>query len=194
MGAPRYQAAFEALQARLSTGAVEHCQRVSQTAAELAQTYGAPVESARLAGLLHDWDRETGHEQLRSVACEAGIELTATDEAVPYLLHARTGALRVAETFPDLGADVLHAIASHTVGAGQMSALDRVVYIADMIEPGRDFPGLDELREAVGVITLDELYASCYQRSLLHLIERRRPLHPRTVDAWNALVSGGRDD
>jgi predicted HD superfamily hydrolase involved in NAD metabolism len=185
-----YDTAAHGLRTRLGATAVAHCERVASTAGALARAYDVDVDSARLAGLLHDWDRELGDEALLNASRLHGIELTPTDRAVPYLLHARTGALGVASAFPGISAEVVHAIEAHTVGAGEMSPLDKVVYVADMLEPDRDFPGVTELRESVGESTLDELYLSCYQRSLIHLVERKRPLHPQTVNAWNALVSG----
>lgn len=190
MGAVSYETALAALRDRLSARAVEHSVRVAETASALAVTYGVDAEAARLAGLLHDWDRELGDEQLLVAAGAAGIELTETDRAVPYLLHARTGARSVGEALPQLEPEVLHAIEAHTVGAGEMSDLDKVVYVADMIAPGRDFPGVDELRVRQGAGTLHELYLRCYQLTLHHLVERERPLHPHTVAAWNALVAG----
>jgi HD superfamily phosphohydrolase YqeK len=75
------------------------------------------------------------------------------------------------------------------LGDVEMSDLDRIVYIADMIEPGRDYPGVDDLREAVGSVSLNALFALCYRHTLLYLIEEGRPIHPRTVDIWNALVA-----
>ena len=190
MGAVSYETALAALSDRLSARAVEHSVHVAETAGALAVTYGVDAQAANLAGLLHDWDRELGDEQLLVAADAAGIELTETDRAVPYLLHARTGAMSVGEVLPELEPEVLHAIEAHTVGAGEMSDLDKVVYVADMIAPGRDFPGVEELRGLVGEGTLHELYLRCYQLTLHHLVERERPLHPHTVAAWNALVAG----
>jgi predicted HD superfamily hydrolase involved in NAD metabolism len=190
VGAVSYETALAALRDRLSARAIEHSVRVAETACALATTYGADAEAARLAGLLHDWDRELGDEQLLAAADAAGIELTETDRAVPYLLHARTGARSVGEALPELEPEVLRAIESHTVGAGEMSDLDKVVYVADMIAPGRDFPGVEEVRELAGSGTLHALYLRCYQLTLHHLVQRQRPLHPRTVAAWNALVGG----
>jgi HD superfamily phosphohydrolase YqeK len=72
-----------------------------------------------------------------------------------------------------------------------MSDLDKVIYIADTIEPLRDFKGVDALREAAGNMSLHDLFALCYTQSLLGLIESKRFIHPATVAVWNAQVAGG---
>ena len=77
--------------------------RVSETAARLASAYGADVEQARIAGVLHDWDRERGPEGLLAAAREAGVEISDIDERVPYLLHPRTAAADPAVMIPRAG-------------------------------------------------------------------------------------------
>ncbi|NTW28020.1 MAG: HD domain-containing protein [Coriobacteriia bacterium] len=180
--------ALAVVKARLSKKAVGHAIRVGDTAAALAIVYGVNPEYAKIAGLLHDWDREKSGRQLIVSATEAGIEVTDADRVVPYLLHSKTGAVALQRTYPDLPAEVLDAIRCHTVGAPTMSDLDKIVYLADMIAPARDFPGVNELREAVGVVTLAELFARGYQLSVMHLVRSRRRLHPDTVAVWNSLV------
>jgi predicted HD superfamily hydrolase involved in NAD metabolism len=185
-----FDEALHAVKQRLGKRGAAHCERVAQTAADLAQTYGLDVDLARLAGVLHDWDRDRSHSELVEAAEGEGLELTPTDEAVPYLLHARTGAAAVAEAFPDMPPEVVQAIARHTVGARDMTALDEVVYLADMMEPARDYPGVEDLRAAVGTVSLSELFALGYQHSIMHLVRSRRRLHPETLDVWNSLVVG----
>lgn len=185
-----FDEAFSAVQERLGERDALHSLRVAQTAAGLAETYGADVEQARLAGLLHDWDRNRPPGELLGAALDAGMDVTPVDEAVPYLLHAYTGAAGLATVFPELPAEVLQAVARHTVGAPGMTDLDQVVYLADMIEPHREYPGVDKLRDAVGTASLDELFTLGYQLSLMHLVRDHRRIHPDTVDVWNGLVAG----
>jgi predicted HD superfamily hydrolase involved in NAD metabolism len=178
---------------RLSAGAVEHSRRAACTAEDLARAYGVDPAKARLAGLLHDWDRELDQAQLLVRARSMQIPVTPVDEAVPYLLHARVGAADLEAAFPGIDADVLAAVARHTVGSVDMTALDKVAYLADMMEPQRDYPGVDALREAVGAASLDELFSLAYTASLRHIIDGRRHMHPETVAVWNSVVaSSGR--
>lgn len=192
MAGVSFDAALAAVRDRLDERGVGHSLRVADTAADLAATYGADVEQARLAGLLHDWDRERSAEELLESAREAGVRITEADEAVPYLLHARTGAASLTTSLPELDPAIVRAVELHTVGAPDMTALDMVVYVADMIEPARTFPGVTELREAAGTVVLGELFLAAYRRSLLHLVESGRRIHPDTVVVWNSLVAGGR--
>lgn len=192
MNEVRYEAAVAAVEARLGHKAAKHCKRVAATAAALALLYGVDADDARLAGLLHDWDRDVARGELLGRAQARGLPVTDADEANPYLLHARTGALAVREAFPALSDEIVQAISRHTIGAPDMAPLDMVVYLADMIEPHRDYPGVEELRDAVGVVSLGDLFALGYQQSMRHLIDGRRRIHPASVAVWNALVGGDR--
>lgn len=189
MVAQTYAAAERALSERLSADAFAHCVRTAETAAGLALEYGADVDLARLAGLLHDWDREIPKRELVAAAMERGMHVTDVEHASPKLLHARTGAAAVREEFPHLPEEVYSAVEKHTVGAPSMSDVDRIVYLADMIEPGREWPGVVELRDSVGAVTLAELFFRGYAASLHSLITRRKRLHPDTVGVWNGLVA-----
>jgi predicted HD superfamily hydrolase involved in NAD metabolism len=180
-----------ALSARLSDAAFAHSVRTGETAVDLAEAYGVDVELAHVAGLLHDWDREATADELVSSARATG-DVHEVELAQPKLLHARTGAEGARQAFPDLPAEIYSAIEKHTVGAVQMSDLDKVVYLADMIEPARDWPGVDELRRCVGEVSLDQMFFIGYRMSLESLLRRRKRLHPDTVAVWNSLVSNNR--
>ncbi len=187
-----FDTAHAKLAQRVSAKALAHCERVAETSAALARIYGIDVEEARLAGLLHDWDREVPHDQLIASAEREGLLDHRADRMAPRLLHARTAAASLASELPGLSADVLSAVERHTLGAIDMSPLDMVVYVADMIEPGRQYKGVDDLREAAGTISLEDLFAEAYRHSLLHVVRARKPIHPLTVEVWNALVARGR--
>lgn len=181
--------ARDLLARRLSERALAHCEAVAETSAVLARAYGADEDAARLAGLLHDWSREDDREGLPREAATLGIEVCDVDLRVPYLLHAKVGAAALKTALPALGDEVLRAVERHTTGSDDMTDLDMVVYIADMIEPRRDFAGVEHLRSLVGRVPLRELYTQSYQASLRHLVDARRPIHPDSVAAWNALVA-----
>ncbi len=189
MDAPLWDRAVAAVRERLSEPAFEHSMRVAETAVALASVYSVDKDKAMLAGLLHDWDKELGAEALIASATSYGVPVSDVERDSPYLLHALTGARAVRDTFPDLDREVVSAIACHTLGATEMSDLDIVVWVADMIEPGRCHEGLDSLRELVGIVALHTLFSRAYERSVAHVIERRRPLHPKTVGVWNAHVA-----
>jgi predicted HD superfamily hydrolase involved in NAD metabolism len=184
-----FDAARAKLEAHLSEKAARHCRRCAAACAELALVYGVDKHAARLAGLLHDWARQASDEELLGSARANGIPIAIADEEVPHLLHARVGAAQVREELPGIDREIVEAIERHTLGATEMTPLDMVVYLADMIEPHRDYEGVAELREAVGVMTLPELFALGYQQSVRHVVDARKPMHPITIDAWNSHVA-----
>ena len=191
MAGVTFQQAVTGLRARLDEKGLAHSLRAADTAAGLALVYGVDPAAAKLAGALHDWDRDRDGEELMAAATAQGLGVSEADRAVPYLLHARTGARALEEAFPGISGDVVTAVERHTVGAADMSPLDMVVYLADMIEPARDYEGIQELRNAVGNMPLAELFALGYQHSVAHLVQTRRRIHPDTVAVWNALVAEG---
>lgn len=184
-----YERAHALLKPRLSSPALGHSERVAATAGHIAAAYGADVEAARVAGLLHDWHRETPADELVARARRLGLDVTEVDEAVPYLLHGPVAQADLELDMPELSEAVLTAIGAHTYGTADMAPLSMIVYIADVIEPARHQDGVDSLRSSVGVRPLEDLFAEAYAASLRHLIDRRKKIHPQTIATWNDIAS-----
>ena len=191
MGAITREDAMLALSDRLSERSFAHCRAVASQCESLARRFGVDPDDAWLAGLLHDWSRDVPAKELVARGTELGISMADIDVAVPYLLHAEVAAVELAAVFPGLGKHVLDAVERHTVGSPHMSALDMCVYVADMIEPARTFDGVEALREASTTEGLQELYARAYAASLAHLVNKKKYIHPQSVEAWNAIVAKG---
>ena len=179
------------LEKRVGAKRYAHSLGVSEACVELAKTYGVDVKKARLAGLLHDWDKGMDDDQARARV----VELDMVDEVNPWVvehmprvLHGYTAARALGREFPQIPGDILQAIDRHTTAAEDMSELDMVLYIADAIEPGRQFGRIDELRAAVGNVSLEELYYQTYEYWTFLLFERRKTLHPDTMRIWNTNV------
>ena len=182
------------LKKRLKPKRFEHARGVSKTAASLAETYGVDVRKARLAGLLHDWDKEYGDDEIRERARALGVDVDPyVLDTMPRLLHGPTAAAALARAFPCLPRDVVQAIARHTAGAVGMTGLDMVVYVADALEPGRDYAGLDEIRALVGRVPLEELYLATFRHVFLSLVERRKRIHPQSIEIWNYYLARSHD-
>ena len=187
-----YKARKAELKTRVSSKRFKHIMGVADTCEQLAEQYGVDPKKARLAGLLHDWDKGMNDEEARQRAIDLGME----DEIDPYILevmpnvlHGITAAKALGREYPAIPRDVLQAIDRHTTAADDMTPLDMVLYIADAIEPGRMFGRIDELRSLVGEVSLEELYFHTYEYWVFLLLERRKPLHPDTIRIWNANVS-----
>ncbi len=187
-----YKRAEEAVDARLSGRRLEHVHSVAETAPELARIYGADEVEARFAGLLHDWDKLLTDEELPARMDELGIERPPQMELLLPVLHSFTGAKAVEREFPELPPSVISAIWHHTLGGTDMSDLDMVLFIADIIEPRRKVekrPEIQELRDEVGKVDLGQLYFDTYAATMHSLIARRRFIHPEAFEIWNTLVA-----
>ncbi|NLG10627.1 MAG: HD domain-containing protein [Coriobacteriaceae bacterium] len=183
-----YRQARKKLEDRLSDYRLLHSISVSDVAAMMADRYGVDVEKARIAGLLHDWDKNLTDEELLTRAKRFKIELVSAGEDMAALLHAQTGATAVALEFPDLPLDVIQAIARHTSAAPDMTDLDMIIYIADMIEPLRSQGNLTPLRTIVGKVPLDYLFLKSFEMTMEHLIRRHRFIHPDSLKVWNSCI------
>lgn len=145
-----------------------HSVRVARCAELLAQRHGLDSRKARLAGMLHDLARLYGPARLVA-ECEArGLRIEPVEREHPVLLHARLGAAIARELFAIEDEAVLSAIEKHTTGAPEMSPLDCAVYLADSLEPGRNFSERGELWE----LALRDLDGA--MRETLRVTARRR--------------------
>lgn len=184
-----YDARRDELMERLKPRRFTHTLGVSRAAVRLAGLYDVDTRKARLAGLLHDWDKSYDDKGIRRRAEELGLVVDAhTFEEMPQILHGPTAAAALTRDYPAIPRDVIQAIARHTTGAIDMTDLDMIVYVADAIEPGRDYEGLDAIRALEGVVSLEELFVETFRYILLHLIERRRRVYPKTLDIWNYYI------
>ena len=183
-----YEAMKEELSRRLQKKRYEHSLGVADTAAMLAERFGADVEKARVAGLLHDCAREYKTEDLASEAARRSIDCGEIDRAMPLLLHAYVGARRAQEVYGVTDPEILQAIWRHTVGGEHMTTLDKIVYFADMIEPQRDYPEVDALRELSRTASLDTMALAGLSQSILFVLQTGRLIHPATVAARNELL------
>lgn len=178
----------EKLQSELKPSRFKHSCGVEETAVFLANRFGVDELQARVAGLLHDCARTFANEDMQSEADKRGISYGAVEHRMSLLLHAPLGACLAIERYGVHDELVLQAIARHTVGGTMMTRLDKIVYFADMIEPGRDYPGVDELRELSRVAELDDMLYEGLSQSISFVTAKRHMIHPATVLARNELL------
>ena len=187
-----YRRIEQAVDERLSGKRLKHVHSVSECAVKIAREYGVNEFDAKVAGLLHDWDKLLTDAEFPARMEELGIQ---TPEHVEYLwpvMHSFTGAEAVHRAFPELSDEIISAIRNHTLGSLDMSDLDIVIFVADIVEPGRKARkgwGIAELRDLVGTVSLDELYFAAYVQTMRSLVDRRRFIHPVAFDIWNGLVA-----
>lgn len=187
----RYEQMEEELQGRLKGTRFQHSLGVAAVAAKLAQRFGVDIEQARVAGLLHDCAREYCNETMLAEAARRGIPIGDIERAMPLLLHAAIGAQRVKEIYGVDDPAIEQAIARHTVGGPQMTKLDKIIWFADMIEPGRDYPEVAHLRRLADAAGLDEMLLAGLSASIQFVVAKGQLVHPATVLARNEILLQG---
>lgn len=177
----------EEVRRRLSPERFRHVLGVVQTSLELADRFGIDREKARLAALLHDVAKEYPRNRLLKEALDFGIVLSEIELHATALIHAPVGAEVARREFGVDDPEVLAAIRYHTTGRAGMSPLEKLLFLADYIEPGRAFPGVDKVREAAQK-GLDEAVLLALDQSLMYLITRGRLIHPDALAARNDVL------
>ncbi len=176
---------------RLKPSRYEHSLGVAETAVFLARRFDVPLEQARVAGLLHDCAREFPNDRMLAEARQRNIPYGAVEQAMPLLLHAAIGARRIGECYGVDDPAISQAISRHTVGGSHMTSLDKIIYFADMIEPHRDYSGVEELRRLSREASLDEMVLAGLSRSIAFVLRKQHLIHPDTVLARNEILLQG---
>lgn len=182
-----YEVIEKTLAQRLSAKRYKHSMGVSKTAVSLAERFGGDVNKARIAGILHDCAREVPRNILLQRAEAFGIVVGEVEQQEPVLLHAPVGAELARREYGIKDADICRAIVWHTVGGPEMTLLDIIIYLADFIEPGRSFPGVDKLR-LLAEKDLDAALLAAYDQTLQYIVEKGGLIHPATVAGRNSLL------
>ena len=165
-----------------------HVLGTEHEAAVLARRYGADVTSARIAALLHDCTKKLSMEEQLALCEQYGIALDELERKNLKLLHAKTGAAIARDLF-GVSDEIYWAIYWHTTGKADMTKLEKVIYLADYIEPSRDFPGMEKLRRAVHA-DLEHGLLMALEDSIEEMRQRGNPVHPNTVEARDYLLRG----
>ncbi|MEN6348548.1 MAG: bis(5'-nucleosyl)-tetraphosphatase (symmetrical) YqeK [Syntrophomonas sp.] len=178
------QEAINVIKSRLSRNRFEHSLRVAQVAGDLAEKYGQNKEKARLTGILHDYAKGMSSPELLSLAEENHLICDELDRQLPDLLHGPVGAVLVNKQLGIEDGEILKAISLHTMGSTHMSLMDKIIFLADMIEPGRDYPGMERLACLV-FRDLDEGMLYGLESTIKYCLDQRRILHPQTIAVRN---------
>ncbi|AEV69586.1 bis(5'-nucleosyl)-tetraphosphatase (symmetrical) YqeK [Acetivibrio clariflavus] len=176
----------------LSPKRFKHSLGVMETAVKLAAQYGVDAKKAELAGLLHDCAREMAVEDILKICRQNNIKMDDISLMQPKLLHGPAGSIVAREVYGIEDEEILSAIYCHTTGRKNMSTLDKIIFLADYIEPGRDFPGVDKVREAV-FEDLDKGMVVSLMGIIRHLVEKRGLIQIDTIDTWNFIINSYRE-
>lgn len=161
-----------------------HTLGVMYTAAALAMCHGADLEKAMTAGLLHDCAKCIPNNRKLELCREHGIQVSEAERGNPSLLHAKLGAHIARVKYQVKDEEVLRAIASHTTGRPGMSLLEKIVYIADYMEPGRaPLPNMEEVRRT-SFADIDASLLRILKDSLAYLQTRGMVIDPATEETY----------
>ncbi|AZB43697.1 HD domain-containing protein [Bacillus sp. FJAT-42376] len=184
--------ALELVKEQLTDHRYQHTLGVMETAIELAGKYGADVKKAETAAIFHDYAKFRQKSEMKQIIIDQNMkkDLLIHNEE---LWHAPVGAYLVEKEAGIEDKEILDAIKYHTSGKAGMSILEKVIYVADYIEPGRRFPGAEEAREAAKR-DLDAAMKMALQNTITFLLKKNQAVYPMTVEAYNDLILSKREE
>ena len=164
-----------------------HSVNVAEEAVALARLYGADERSACTAGILHDITKEISGEEQLQIMSEGGIILDDVQKNAKKLWHSISGSVYVRSRLGIENQDIVNAIRYHTTGRAGMSLLEKIIFIADFTAAERKYNGVEIMREKSRQSLEDAmLYGLGY--TIDELAQRRKAIHPDTVDAYNDII------
>jgi predicted HD superfamily hydrolase involved in NAD metabolism len=179
--------ALEIVKKQLTEHRYQHTIGVMETAIRLAQQYGEDPKKAELAAIFHDYAKFRDKEEMKSIIQEQQLG----DELLQFnseLWHAPVGAYLAEKEAGIHDPEILDAIRFHTSGRPNMTMLEKIVYLADYIEPGRHFPGVDEVRKTAEN-NLDKALIESIQNTIIFLMKKKQQIFPLTFFTYNDLLS-----
>lgn len=169
------------LRSDLSPHRFQHTLNVATTAETLAPRFRIDPAQARLAGILHDCAKHMDFPAMLRLTEEMGIETDAQERSSLAIMHAPAGRARAEREFGVNDQDILAAIRTHTIGGVDLSPLQKLIYVSDFIEPGRQpFPGLTEVRR-LAESDLDAAVMAAARLTLSYVASRAETAHPSTI-------------
>ena len=168
----------------------EHSLGVQDMAVRLAERYGGDRQKAALAGLVHDCAKDLTMEQMEERLQRYALKLDEVSLREPALIHGPLGACVAQDLFQIDDQEILGAICYHTTGRENMTLLEKIIYLADFIEPCRDYPGVERLRQ-IAWESLDRALLLSFDNTIAYVISLKSLLHPNTILARNYLLMYG---
>lgn len=164
-----------------------HSVNVSESAVELAKLYGADVEKAETAGILHDCCKEIPKDEMLQIMTDSGIILDAVEQGTSKLWHAIAGSVYVRDVLGIKDEDIVNSIRYHTTGRAGMSLLEKVIFIADFISAERDYDGVEIMREKA-FNCLEDAMLFGLQFTITDLAKRKLTIHSNALACYNDTI------
>lgn len=181
----------KSMEKKLDPKRYEHTLGVAYTAAALAMRHGEDVNNALLAGMLHDCAKCLTNEKRISICEKYNIAVSEAEQKNPYLLHAKVGSFLAMKKYGVTDKDVIHAILNHTTGRPGMSRLEKIIWLADYIEPGRkQAPNLAKIR-SIAFDDLDQALLIALEDTLRYLHAGNMEIDNMTQKTYDFYKNGG---
>ncbi|MGX7058874.1 bis(5'-nucleosyl)-tetraphosphatase (symmetrical) YqeK [Vagococcus humatus] len=174
------------IQKEMSDKRFNHVLRVEEMAIQLAKVHDVSPVQASLAALIHDYAKERPDEEMIHYIKTHGLDQSLISFGNP-IWHGILGACLAKEELSVTDPMVLQAVRLHTTGAKEMTDLDQVIYVADYVELGRQFEGVEEARE-LAFKDLKQAVAYETKHTLLYLIQKEVSIYPKTLETYNQWV------
>ena len=173
---------------RITDKRFTHTKGVVEKAVEMAELYNCDKYSASLAAICHDAAKRLPDHEMLEIATEAGLPIDPVELNTPNLLHGPIAAIICARELEINDQEVLNAICYHTTGRPLMSKLEQIIYLADLIEESRDYPGVGELR-ALSAVNLEAAMKAAFKQTIRFVLYKDEMIHPLTVSALNWVLT-----
>jgi predicted HD superfamily hydrolase involved in NAD metabolism len=164
-----------------------HTLGVRNASISLAAQYGEDIKKAEIAGILHDCAKNLKNEDLLKMALESGYKIDYISMVEPQLLHGLCGSIIAEKTMGVSDKYILDSIIYHTTGRENMTRLDKIIYLADYIEPNRNFQGVDYLRN-LSYIDLDKAMLYAFDNTIKYVISKGKLIHMETIKGRNYIL------
>ncbi|PEE05664.1 phosphohydrolase [Bacillus pseudomycoides] len=186
MGCMNREKALEIVKQQMHEKRYIHTIGVMETAIELAKLYGVDEKKAEMAAIFHDYAKCRPIQEMEDIIKQEELP----KDLLHYnkeLWHAPVGAYLVEKEVGITDSEILQAITYHTSGHEEMTMLDKVIYVADYIEPGRKFPGVEEARE-LAQEDINKALLFALKRTIQFLMEKDQTIYPLTFQTYNAVL------
>ncbi|OGO78858.1 MAG: hypothetical protein A2Y23_05130 [Clostridiales bacterium GWB2_37_7] len=171
----------------LSPKRYNHSENTAKTAVRLAKIYHQDSQKAYIAGLVHDCTRELEIEIQQSMLVSLGIQVDELTYNIKELLHAHTAEYSIRNEFRIFDEDIISAVRFHTTGKENMTLLEKILFLSDVMEPSRIFPGVEYIR-SLSLKNIDEAMIAAFDSSIRFLIGKRSLIHSNTFLARNYIL------
>lgn len=181
------EAILKEVQTKITPARYEHILRVESCAIALAEKYGADKEACSLAAILHDYAKDVDKDTIKRLVDNGDLQAELLEYG-SQIWHGPAGSYYAEKTFGIVDAAILSAISQHTIGGREMTLLSKILFIADYVEEGRTFPGVEEARE-LAFEDLNQAVIYKITQTLIHLVQKRVKIYPETLFVYNAWIN-----